>query len=154
MQNTPLLEFSKIFLLFLFLGLTSCTHTAQIQDLQSQLETAESKISALEDDSTRWLVHVVYFKMKPGSSDADQTALIDAIKRLKAIEVLHDLEVGTFQDLGDKRAMNDYEVVMQMKFKSSADYEVYQAHSLHLALKEVAKDLLGGPPVTYDYWTR
>ena len=94
-------------------------------------------------------VHVVYFTLK---EKADIDLLIKEIKKLKAIEVLHNLEIGTFADLGDKRALSQYDLVMQMDFKSRADYEIYQIHPLHLQLKKAMMNLLAGPPATYDYF--
>lgn len=62
--------------MFLVLGLCSCQQTAQIQDLQKQVQEAESKIAALEEEDVKWLVHLVYFKMQEGSGEAEKKALI------------------------------------------------------------------------------
>ena len=67
---------------------------------------------------------------------------------------MNDLTVGEFHDLGDPRAMSDLDVVMSVKFETDADYKTYQAHELHLKLKENAGKYLAGPPVTYDFWTK
>ena len=146
-----------LFLSILFLASCSNPNTAlekELNDTKTKLIAAEqalaesSKPQAVANEDTYPLVHLVYFKVK---SDSDQVKLIEEINKLEGIEVLHDLEVGSFEDLGDQRALSDYQVVMQMSFKSEADYKTYQAHPIHLALKENAKSLLAGPPATYDY---
>ena len=110
---------------------------------------AQAEIADLK--SADDLVHIVYFKMK---EDASKEGLIKEIKKLEGIEVLHNLEVGTFQDLGDKRAMSEFGIVMQMEFANETDYKTYQAHPIHLALKKAVGAYLAGPPVTYDYWEK
>ena len=140
-------------LLMILIGLVSCSDANLQQELsetQEKLATAESKLAEAKSDTDENypLVHVVYFKLKP---NADKTKLLEAIDKLEEIEVVQELEVGSFEDLGDKRAMSDYQVVMSMAFANEADYEVYQEHEIHLALKAVAKEMLAGPPATYDY---
>ena len=88
-----------------------------MSDTKSKLESAEKALAeaskpqaaSTSDDDAYPLVHVVYFKVKP---DADQSKLIEEINKLEEIEVLQDLEVGSFEDLGDERALSDYQVVM------------------------------------------
>lgn len=122
----------------------------ELAETKAALEAANVEIEALKD-APEQLVHIVWFKLK---SDADREELIKEIKSLKAIEVLNDLTVGEFHDLGDSRAMSDLDVVMSMKFNSEPDYQTYQAHELHLKLKENAGKYLTSPPVTYDFWTK
>jgi len=94
------------------------------------------------------LVHVVYFELKKAET---RDILIKEIKKLQAIEVVHNLEIGTFTDLGDERALSQYDLMMQMDFKNKKEYEIYKSHPLHLELKKVTMSLLAGPPATYDY---
>lgn len=141
-----------LIVLFCAISWASCSNNEAVAELQTKLEAAQAEIETLritptEKDETGDLVHVVYFKVKP-----DATAqLLKEIEKLESIDVLHGLEVGSFKDLGDKRALADYQVVMKMTFDNEADYKTYQAHPLHLKLKENAKALLAGPPATYDY---
>ncbi len=130
--------------------LASCSNSALEKELvTTKQKLAEAEQSLGEANSDNYpLVHVVYFQLKP---DADQVKLIESIQKLKDIEVLHDLEIGNFEDLKDQRALSDYQVMMSMAFKNAEDYAIYQAHELHLALKATAKDLLASPPATYDY---
>ena len=103
-------------------------------------------------DSSERLVHVVWFKLKPELGDTDLENLLIEIDKLNQIEVVKELEVGKFADLGDPRAMKDFQLVMSMKFESKTQYHEYQEHPIHLALKNVVGNFIAGPPVTYDYW--
>jgi len=145
---------SSFLLISLLIGLSSCGRTAEIQQLQSELNTVKTELSQLKSSSSTSLVHIVYFPLIRQTTRSDISYLIDQIKTLNGIEVVKDLEVGTFQDLGDKRALSQYNVVMQMRFDSQEDYQIYQNHPTHLALREICKAFLNGPPATYDYWTK
>ena len=92
--------------------------------------------------------HIVFMKLKP---DTDKDLVIKEIKKISEIAVLRDLEVGLFKDLGDTRALSDYDMAFSMNFKNEKAYQKYQQDSVHLQLKEALKDILSGPPVTYDY---
>lgn len=133
--------------------LASCSNPKLEKELlETELklkETAALLAEAKTDTAEKYpLVHVVYFKLKP---DVDKGKLLEAIDKLEGIEVVKELEVGTFEDLGDERALSDYQVVMSMAFANKSAYEVYQGHELHLALKAAAKEMLAAPPATYDY---
>ena len=133
--------------------LASCSNPKLEKELlEAQLKLKETEAllaeAKSESDENYPLVHVVYFKLKP---DADKAKLSAEIDKLKAIDVVHELEVGIFEDLGDDRALSDYQMVMSMTFTNDADYTTYQNHEIHLGLKAAAKDMLAGPPATYDY---
>lgn len=138
-------------LFFSILIFMSCSNTAleqELADVKTKLAEAETALAAQESDDNYPLVHVVYFKIKPA---VDQAFIIKEIKKLEAIEVLHDLEIGTFEDLDDKRALSEYQLMMSMAFKNEADYKIYQTHELHLALKKAVGQYFAGPPAIYDY---
>lgn len=143
------ITFNLCFCGLLFLTACQSTDTSQIDKLTNELIQAKTEIASLK--SADDLVHIVYFKLK---EDASKKGLIAEIKKLKNIEVLDNLEVGVFEDLGDSRAMSDYDVMMQMEFENEEDYKTYQAHPIHLALKKAVGAYLAGPPVTYDYWEK
>ena len=149
MKNLSLLV--TLFLLAFF-SCRQAANTDEVTALKSKLAFAESQLEALKSPEKEQLVHVVYFKTKEGT----ESDLIQAIKKLEAIEVMHELEVGAFEDLGDARAMSQFGVVMQMNFDNEVDYKTYQTHQIHLDLKAYIKNsgVLLGPPVTYDYWTK
>ena len=136
-----------------FLIFASCSDSAlqgDIKKLKDELSEARTTIENLKGqiESEGELVHVVMFKLKP---ETDQGALLREIKKLEEIEQVKDLEVGTFEDLGDKRALSDYDMTMTMSFDSKADYEIYQKHPIHLALKGYVTPMVAGPPATYDF---
>lgn len=140
-------------LLFTTVLLMGCSNTA----LEAELADSKEKIAALESELTNLkaeededapLVHIVLFNLK---EDADQAALIAEIKKLEAIEEIQELEVGPFENLGDNRALSEYELIMQMSFVNNEAYQAYQQHPVHLNLKEAAKAYMGGPPATYDF---
>lgn len=146
----------KYFFLLLITLSVACTDTAMQTELhlaQRQLVETQKALSELEAATaeTGGLVHIVLFKLKPG---ADQDKMIAEIKKLEAIPVIQELEVGPFQNLGDTRALSEYAIIMEMSFQDSTAYQKYQAHPIHQALKENTLSLLGGPPATYDYIKR
>ena len=129
--------------------LGSCSQKALEAELASTkkaLSDAKTKLTALETKGD--LVHVVYFDLK---ETANISQFIIEIEKLREIEVIQSLEIGTFKDLGDQRALSEYELVMQMSFKDSAAYQIYQNHPIHLQLKATAKSVLAAPPATYDF---
>ena len=147
----------RVLLFFCCLSIMACTNTANEAMLQAQIETltkslhlASAKAANLEHqiEPEGDLVHLVFFKVK---SDADQAALVAAIKKLATIEAVMDLEVGPFEDIGDARALSDYSLLMQMSFADKAAYETYQKHPVHLELKEKLGAFMAGPPATYDF---
>lgn len=127
-----------------------CDDASQ-QAQRSPAEAQQEQAPALNQSQ---LVHLVWLKLKEDASDQDVDALFGEIKKLAAIEEVNGLEMGSFHDLGDARAMSDLDVVMQMRFDSQEDYQTYQAHPIHLQLKSDLVDYLSAPPVTYDYWSK
>lgn len=123
---------------------SSCTKPTKIQK-------TEFVKTEFNQHNTAPLVHIVLLKVKENAAIDE---LILEIQKLSAIPEVKNLEVGTFKDLGDTRALSEYAVLMQMRFENEPDYQVYQKHPIHLALKENTKLYLAGPPVTYDYLTK
>jgi len=141
---------------FIVLVFVSCSDAALKEELatvKADLKTAKNTISELKTqiEPEGELVHIVMFRLK---SDADQAKLIEEVVKLKGVEGLMDLQVGPFEELGDKRALSEYAMMVEMSFENKAAYQKYQAHPLHLALKENLKSLMAGPPATYDYLKR
>ena len=143
--------FLALLSVLLFVACQSKIDTYKVENdkLKEALKMAQTEIADLK--SADDLVHIVYFNL---NEQASVEGLITEIKKLKAIEVVHNLEVGTFQDLGDARAMSYYGVMMQMEFKNEGDYKIYQTHPIHLALKKAVMPYFDGPPATYDYWEK
>ena len=142
--------------LLLLITFFSCSNSAVQQELEKakqQLVEAQAVIKNLEEqiEPEGDLVHIVLLKLKP---DADQAALIVELKKMEGIKEVMELEVGPFEDLGDARALSDYNMIMQMSFKDQTAYETYQKHEIHLNLKESLGPYLAGPPATYDYMVK
>ena len=148
----------RYFPFLLVLILVNCSNAAletELTTAKNALATAESalqktnqEIIALKQNDAGKLVHVVFFKIKP---DADASGAIAEIKKLQQIPEVQDLEVGTFEDLGDARALSDYHLIMEMTFDNKAAYDKYQQHPIHLGLKDKVGPFLAGPPATYDF---
>ncbi len=135
------------------LGLiASCVGLAEWQSQDSVAKDAvQQELTSNTDASQKKrLVHLVWFKMKEGF---DRDAFVKALRKMDDIEMVNDLEIGSFADLGDPRAMCDFGMVFRMSFENESDYRKYQSHPLHLQLKGKVGDFLTEPPVTYDYWS-
>ncbi len=147
----------RLFILLLIILLTSCANATLESELavtksalintEAALKDANQQLADLQKAETGQLVHVVFFKVKEGT-EAD---MITAIKKLEGIPVVKDLEVGTFENLNDPRALAEYNLMMEMSFTDKVAYEIYQKHPLHIALKENTKSFMVGPPATYDF---
>jgi len=143
----------NIGILILLTGFISCSNIVNQEELEkAKLELAAAKTtienlkSQIEPEGD--LVHVVLLKTK---FSANLDALGSEIEKLRSIEVIKDLQYGAFENLGDKRALSDYSMMMEMSFDNEADYQIYQKHPLHLKLINNTKLLMAGPPATYDY---
>ncbi len=115
--------------------------------LFSCTKNAYKHVSLGSENQTYPLVHTVYFTLEPANS----AQLIKTLESVKNIEEVHHLKIGAFTDLGDKRALKDYNVVMQMQFENIQAYEAYQSHPIHMQLKKDVKPLLKAPPATHDF---
>lgn len=94
------------------------------------------------------ITHLVFLDLK---SETDIQEMIQEIEKMEAIAELAGLEVGTYKDLGDPRALSNFELIIYTEFKDSTDYLAYQKHPIHVKLREYLLPNLAGPPVTYDY---
>ncbi|MEO1518730.1 MAG: Dabb family protein [Bacteroidota bacterium] len=147
------MKYLPLFALLLLFSCSDPNAQQQIATLRSELDAANEIMASIKAkiEPEGNLVHLVMFKLK---ADADANALVAEIKKLETIEGVMDLEVGTFEDLGDERALSEYGLAMQMSFQDAAAYQKYQQDPIHLALKEATKAYLAAPPVTYDFTKR
>ena len=76
---------------------------------------------------------------------------MNELERLEVIKEVQNLEIGVFEDLGDTRALSNYGVAMQMHFRDTTAYRIYQNHPTHLEVRAQLKTYLAAPPVTYDF---
>jgi len=126
---------------------------AELARVRQQLDARSSSRTEAVQEAPR-LVHLVWFTLKDGGNEQECRALVAELKKLVEIPGVQDFEVGQFQPLGDERAMSQLDMVMQMGFDSEIAYRTYQDHPIHLQLKEDIGKYLGGPPITYDYWSK
>lgn len=141
----------KYLLLFFPFFLSSCNNSnlqAELASAQSELEVAKKTIIELQQNNSNQLVHIVFLKLK---SDTNRKLVIEEIKKLESIEVVKEMAVGYFRELGDQRALFQYELAFQVCLADSIAYQTYQQHPIHLKLKERLKESLAGSPVTYDF---
>ncbi|MCB0650550.1 MAG: Dabb family protein [Saprospiraceae bacterium] len=141
-----------VLLIFLLLSLNACKQA----DLQQQLEACHAELLEKSQEQEILqietpLVHTVYLKIREDISPENLAGLIEGVKTLNQIQGVKHLKTGTFENLGDERALAEYGLVLQMEFQSEADYRSYQQDSIHLAFKKNAGPLLAGPPATYDF---
>lgn len=140
------------------IGLVGC-HQAELEQharaLARENEQLRTRVAQRDTDdrSEVRLVHLVWFKLKTDLTDDERTEFMDQIRKLDQIEWVNNLEIGNFAELGDTRAMQEFQLVMGMNFRTEQEYRDYQSHPIHLALKDAVGKYLAGPPVTYDYWT-
>lgn len=151
-MKNQLLLLACIFLLGSCQNQTAQNELAKLKtslaEVKTNYENSIKEISALKAPDSGELVHIVYFNIK---SDADKPVVIQNIKKLEGIPVLKNLDIGTFKDLNDSRALSDYTIIMQMNFANEVDYKTYQEHPIHLTVKKSLKNYLAGKPATYDY---
>lgn len=126
--------------------------------LRKELDTAVFKIDMLEQQlksnsksASGELVHLVYLNTKNDLTENQYAKLIEDLNQLQGISSLKSFSLGDFKSLGDDRALSDFEIIMSMSFQNETDYQSYQDHPTHIALKEKLGNYIDGPPATYDY---
>ncbi|MFK7905054.1 MAG: Dabb family protein [Chitinophagales bacterium] len=153
-----------IFPLFIFASLfTSCQQSPNVQahldELEEEVQRKGVQMAALQKkidelnfiEEKGSLVHMVFFKVKDDISTEDKAKLMWVLEGLDDIEEVKNFEVGNFEDLGDERALSDYDVVIQMEFLNAAEYKKYQEDERHIKAKGELKPFLAGPPASYDF---
>ena len=77
-------------------------------------------------------IHIVYFWMKPGSTDAARAQLIrDAKDYLGKIPTVRNLWTGRPAMTPREVVDNSYDVGLCVVLDDSAGHDVYQVHELH-----------------------
>lgn len=127
------------------------TAEAELAKATEALGHAKEEINTLQLADNASIIHTVYFKVKDNLSESDLNTFVSEVKKLEQIEVVQDLDVGTFLDVGDARALSEYGVVMQISFANETDMAKYQEHPIHLGLKEKLGNWLAGPPAVHDF---
>ena len=117
----------------------------------------DSSVNQVKDEpesktnSDSSFVHIVFFDLVDSLDDQSVSQFISTLKELSEIEQVSGFFAGPYLEMGDKRALNQYDICMQMRFNSRKEYTLYQAHPSHLALKKNVIHFLKSSPRTYDY---
>lgn len=87
------------------------------------------------------LTHHVFFWLNNPNSESDRAALIDGMKKLPAISLIRQYQIGL--PVASERAVVDssWSVSLLLVFENSADEAVYQGHPIHLEFIEKCKHL-------------
>ena len=102
------------------------------------------------DKSEKQLRHVVMFKFKDDSSEADVQKVVDAFRQLPSqIPQIASFEFGT--NNSPEGLADGFTHCFLVTFKSEADREVYLPHPKHKAFVDVLKPHLAKVLVV-DYW--
>lgn len=111
----------------------------------SQLSTATANV-----EDSKALRHVVIFKFKDSSSEADIKKVVDAFRELPSkVPAVADFEFGTNNS---PEGLNDgFTHCFLITFKTEKDREAYLPHPAHAAFVEVLKPHLDKALVV-DYW--
>ncbi len=100
---------------------------------------------------TQLLRHVVLFKFKESSSEADVQKVVDEFGKLKSkIPQIYAYEHGT--ENSPEGLADGFTHCFLVTFKSEADRAAYLPHADHLAFVDVLKPHLDKVLVV-DYWT-
>lgn len=97
------------------------------------------------------LVHMVFINLKDNIAENDRKNFISAIEDLANIKSVHYLSYGSFKDLRDPRALEEFDLVIQMQFASEKEYHHYKKDEIHLKLKQMGALLMSGPPSTFHF---
>ncbi len=102
------------------------------------------------DKSEKQLRHVVMFKFKDDSSEADVQKVVDAFRQLPSqIPQIASFEYGT--NNSPEGLADGFTHCFLVTFKSEADREAYLPHPKHKAFVDVLKPHLDKVLVV-DYW--
>jgi len=88
--------------------------------------------------------HVVFYKMKPGTTEADERSLVDQARReLAKLPGVMNLRVGRNIDA----SAQGYSIALVMDFQDEADLEAYRVHPEH---QNFVKNIAG--PLVSEIW--
>ncbi|HCY46756.1 MAG TPA: hypothetical protein DHU89_08725 [Flavobacteriales bacterium] len=98
------------------------------------------------------LVHTVILALKGDVSQKRKEEIIRLLGSLSEIDETQGLTVSTKARTNDTRAQRDYDLILQMSFKSQTELESYSINAHHLDVRAKLKSDLASAPVVYDYW--
>lgn len=96
-------------------------------------------------------MHLVYLDVKDDLTVHEKSEFENMIRRLEQIPEVLSFQIGVFKDVGDPRALSQYEYVLNLLFENKAAYDIYQSSDIHVNVKKALSNFLSGPPATYDF---
>lgn len=125
-----------------------CQHMTRINELEAELETLrKSEINTTKTN----LFHIVYFDLKENLTQKEMEDFTASIEELNKIKTIKAIKSGGYEDVGDPRAIDQYEYAMILEFETQQDFLSYQQDSIHLRIIADTKAFMAGPPATYDF---
>lgn len=153
MKTTPI---SLLALGICFL-ITSCDYPrlrVENEMLKAQIKLLGQENAVLPDQqSAGTLTHIVLLQLKETLTPEERKEVANLLQTLETIEEVQTLVVGFPEDTGDTRAIQDYNLVLQMTFADKEALAAYQVNEFHAKVREEAKQYQGGPPKILDYST-
>lgn len=131
-----MLKTSNIAIIILFFAACNTANTATDASLETNI-----------------LTHHIYFDLIDDISETELKHFKEVIQQLKSIPEVKEFEFGVFEDVGDKRALSQYEYFISLSFENKKSYDIYQESSIHINVKNKLRTYLSGPPATYDFHT-
>lgn len=123
----------------------------KIKTLENENRELYHELKACYNPSKKSISHIVLFDVKETLTKEETLTLKESIQSLSKISEVLKLEFGEFINLKDQRALDQYEYILTLAFRSEEDYNLYQDHPIHKNLKAQLNNYLAGPPATYDY---
>ena len=150
---------NALLLLPLLFFLTACQQQVDPQ-LQEELSGVRIRLQEMEAEVEQLragpgkgqLAHIVFLHLQEGLSEEETGQLVAEIRKLGALDMVKNLEIGRIADTGDDRFISDHGLAFQMTFENLEVYRTYQEHPEHQAIRDNLKPYLAGPPAVYDYW--
>ncbi|MGH1365945.1 MAG: Dabb family protein [Calditrichia bacterium] len=126
------------------------SNTRQLERLELEIGELTKRLENLPDRKVG-LTHLVFLDLKSDLLPEQLEGIMEKVNQLGEIANVQSFNIGRYQDVGDPRAMSQYEIVLELLFENAARLASYQQNEQHLAIRAELKKYLAGPPVVYDY---
>lgn len=142
----------KIVISLLFLVACNETEKQTSENVDTVEKASVTSTENNDEPMKKTLRHVVLFKFKEGTTDAEIKEIENAFKGLKEkIDVIKDFEWGT--DVSVENKSEGFTHCFFVTFADEAGREVYLPHPDHKAFGQIA-----GPHIekvlVFDYWVK
>jgi len=99
------------------------------------------------------ITHLLYLDLNDNISETQLELFETVLGQLQKIPQVTEFNIGEYTDVGDKRALSQYEYIVSMSFENKKAYDIYQSSPIHESVKNKLRTYLSGPPATYDFHT-